>query len=824
MQFQTELELKVKVLDKELDELEKRIQKFQNPFTASGSRRNDKRLAAAKRAQQAELKLVQQAINAEDRLRETKAQKRLQTNVRRVNYLHNQRMKKERELAAARQKRAEGIKLGIGFPLLFGGGLGSVAGGLLGALTDDNGGFGGQILFSAIGQKLDEAVQRAAALGKAIQDIDASALDESLGGVSTELARQVELLKKIGEEDRARALLADEVTRRTGLAGDAAQQINASVEILQKGWNDVVNTVSSLVGLLTAPLAGALGRILELVAMVAKGWNLILTAIMKAHMAQVNFFSGEEGVKKLKAQYEQMYESIEEGEIQLKAARDKYYKDLAVSKRFRGQEVALLQQELAIKKMTSQEDRYKKATAEANLKVEKARLEIEKARSKFFRAKFDNDFSGMTSARQEWVSARDNQARALAEKEVAAAAERTYEQYTRQADALQQVVTQSKLRLNAEQAVAAGRSKLTGAYYSAELKLNELAIQRAKQKGDTNKVLQLELRQVTLIYQQTVSQIQAEVERTRLKERQVALDTKILQVAQLRKQAEGKALNNADLDAMKVQEQALDIARYNVQVSEQVAEQQIRGATAVYQASKEALVYANNQNQVANAAERTANAQVRGANAAARAAKSMRSVGGSRPGLGTSNLAINALVNATRRTNGVGYGMRQQDYSRALNQQTEILRRIEGKQAYNTYQGQARELQSLGYRAPANPYRNYRSIRGSRFAEGGFVTKPTQATIGERGESEYVIPESKMSSAMGRYARGDRGDSVVKGATNAEGKSNKGKAVVNVNTGPVMRMNNKDYVTVNDMNSALGSVVAAMSTSSGNYKSSARVG
>jgi len=196
---------------------------------------------------------------------------------------------------------------------------------------------------------------------------------------------------------------------------------------------------------------------------------------------------------------------------------------------------------------------------------------------------------------------------------------------------------------------------------------------------------------------------------------------------------------------------------------------------------------------------------------------------GSRPGLGTSNLAVNALVDATRLTNGVGYGQRLNDYNRALNLQNEALRRLAAKQAFNTYQSQARELQSVGYNAPSNPYRGYRNIQGSRYAEGGFVTKPTNATIGEAGESEYVIPASKMDTAIKRYAKGARGESVTEGGGTKGGKSNKA-AVVNVNTGPVMRMNNQDYVTVNDMNSALGNVMSAMSSDEGNYDGSARLG
>ena len=47
------------------------------------------------------------------------------------------------------------------------------------------------------------------------------------------------------------------------------------------------------------------------------------------------------------------------------------------------------------------------------------------------------------------------------------------------------------------------------------------------------------------------------------------------------------------------------------------------------------------------------------------------------------------------------------------------------------------------------------------FAEGGYVTGPTSAVVGEGGEPEYVIPESKMRESMARYASGSRGESVI---------------------------------------------------------------
>jgi tape measure domain-containing protein len=87
---------------------------------------------------------------------------------------------------------------------------------------------------------------------------------------------------------------------------------------------------------------------------------------------------------------------------------------------------------------------------------------------------------------------------------------------------------------------------------------------------------------------------------------------------------------------------------------------------------------------------------------------------------------------------------------------------------------------------------------GGLFAEGGFVTGPTSAVIGEGGESEYVIPASKMQSAMSRYSRGARGEGVIAGSGGGtEGgtaTAAAGPMVVDVRYS-VERINDVEYVT-----------------------------
>jgi hypothetical protein len=94
---------------------------------------------------------------------------------------------------------------------------------------------------------------------------------------------------------------------------------------------------------------------------------------------------------------------------------------------------------------------------------------------------------------------------------------------------------------------------------------------------------------------------------------------------------------------------------------------------------------------------------------------------------------------------------------------------------------------------------------GMAFAEGGFVTGPTRALIGEGGEPEYVIPQSKMSAAMSRYSRGARGESVIPGnGTSAEagGATTATMEPIDVRYS-VERINNVEYVTADQFRAGM---------------------
>ena len=101
-----------------------------------------------------------------------------------------------------------------------------------------------------------------------------------------------------------------------------------------------------------------------------------------------------------------------------------------------------------------------------------------------------------------------------------------------------------------------------------------------------------------------------------------------------------------------------------------------------------------------------------------------------------------------------------------------------------------------GFRIPEAAAPKTSGMNFGTFATGGYVSGPTNALIGEGGQPEYVIPASKMTEAMGRYARGARGAAVIPEGDGAstEGGMGSGSGVVDVRYS-VERINNVDYVT-----------------------------
>ena len=117
----------------------------------------------------------------------------------------------------------------------------------------------------------------------------------------------------------------------------------------------------------------------------------------------------------------------------------------------------------------------------------------------------------------------------------------------------------------------------------------------------------------------------------------------------------------------------------------------------------------------------------------------------------------------------------------------------------NTVTGLVNRLISGFNQLPGPDIPSIPTITVPQFAEGGVVARPTLAMVGEGGEREYIVPESKMARASSNFLAGARGDAVLANAGGGGGTA----PVINITTGPVMEFNGERYVTMADMERAM---------------------
>lgn len=103
-------------------------------------------------------------------------------------------------------------------------------------------------------------------------------------------------------------------------------------------------------------------------------------------------------------------------------------------------------------------------------------------------------------------------------------------------------------------------------------------------------------------------------------------------------------------------------------------------------------------------------------------------------------------------------------------------------------------------KAPQIPF--IPSVALPRFAEGGMVTGPTVAMVGEGGEPEYIVPQSKAAGFAANWMAGKRGAGAIPRFAEG-GVVMPSTANVSIQTGPVTQMNGTNYVTTQDMSRAV---------------------
>ena len=206
-----------------------------------------------------------------------------------------ERLNNIRKIRRKRQgKQLNDQLLGAGFPLLFGGGAGSIGGSLLGGALGAPFGatFGGQIFGSAVGQQVEQLITRAQDLGNAIRELDFSTLEDSGVIVSAQLKDQVESLTRLGELEQARALVSKEVNEAVGTVPGVLESATNITNMLGNEFKKLFNSVGALLQMLAAPFFAAIAAIVAAVNELVKAVNLIISGI-----AYVIELAGRFGIK-----------------------------------------------------------------------------------------------------------------------------------------------------------------------------------------------------------------------------------------------------------------------------------------------------------------------------------------------------------------------------------------------------------------------------------------------------------------------------------------------------------------------------------------------
>jgi len=766
--YQSEIEFRVKVLDSELKELEKRLEKLQNPFAASGKRRPTAARAAGVRAQKEEADLIRRSIEDLDRLRETKAQKTQQTNIKRVRFLRDQRIRAARDVANAEKKFAadqlkrdkaaiasrqrlekaaasgrsrkfQDIATGAGFPLLFGGGpIQALAGGLGGAA----GGLGGAIAASAITAQVEAFAKEAAKVGQALNSTGgALELVREKSLFSTEQIKERAFqLEEQGRVEELAALLTDELTQLIGNEGvRSLQELGKTTSKTTKLWNELTTQLFALV---SGPLDMFLKAVNDLLGRLTQGgkFSAFLGDLdpeqRSAAEARVEELQGRVGKGRSAAQNERMT---------LQAAQAQVLEEMG----------GLRQTTVSIP-VTKQDRRDFSVSGGDKAAKDKARL--------------DQKLAALEQERQKILEI-------SAFKDKIAAAEAASD-------------SQLVIRLQGEQRIAQIESKrLTDLTKVKDQRLidaininaatEKLAAQRQTERDITEEQRQRqELFDTTiegLEHQLLMTEATSQAERDRLK------------IARELKKLEDKGLKGDQLaQAGSIMEQ--------LAVAQQPLNAFIRKATEDLNNLQQVAVDVSQGigNAIGGSLVNGLQGLVTGATSVKQVfADMLRSIADVLAQQASQMIATYIAIGIARAFAGMGGG--------------------ESTTPPSTMPGGASQtglgLNINGVDQGINPF----GPGSVAVASGGYISSPTRALVGEGGQGEYVIPESKMRESMTRYSRGARGSSVIPEAggsgTSGEGGGTAVAAPIDVRY-TVERINSVDYVTADQFQSGMQSAAA----------------
>lgn len=806
----------------------------------------------------------------------------------------------------------ENLALGAGFPLLFGGGPGQVAGGLIGSMFGS--GFGGQILGAAIGQQLTDALARIKQIGDATKTLNMDNLRTSAVYVNSQLETTVRLLVESGKAQEALAYTAKEVAEQLGTTPEVLADINGATNALTTEWDRFIGLLSTNLATIAAPFVaaltlglGALNGLLE----AANKFNALWTGALKRAVDAVidkfpplrNLiddiglaFGGmteeqqklaaaldqdiDKSMASLKVKREildlekqrtkgytqrdrladieidrqQKLKQIEAAAIQEKIELQNKYKDLVGTPNYANLAVKLKEVdaakrqnieeldlntkrqvglELLNKQYTAQEEalnslkqqqRYKDAeigTYTAIGSIVSARIGAEQQLVSLKTAQLERDYDLATNAQKRY----DIAIRIFKQNAEAAAL-----QYQQTLAGIAIEVEKNKLQVD--------RNVLKGYEILAEGKLQILQSKTAEEEAKKKLALQDALNAQNMVIQGSVEQLsaskliaqaQSEAAGYQYKAGILAAGT-ALQQKLVSSEIGLTATQAANVSTNMINAYSSTSAMNNIATN---LSDKLGTAAQDLQASQTAALATTTQFSIASveATQRQDawRASVLASNAAQdEAARKEAAVAQAAQQAAATRIAeLRKVIDAARAgdkeivaSNGFSVKILQSNWAMLLGYikglYSNFLRGLLGgvNNAIGAINSVIRRYNSLPTPPfPDVPQLGYLQIPA--FAEGGLVTGPTLAMVGEGGESEYIIPESKMATAAANYLAGGRGAGIMEGGGGGSAPS------INITTGPVVEFNGERYVTMRDMERGLQqmatNIYSGLRTPSGRY-------
>ncbi len=617
------------------------------------------------------------------------------------------RIKEGRERQKAFAERTANVTLGAGFPLLFGGGPGAViGGGLGGALAGGPQALAAQIGLSAVGQVLDQFAASAVELSAALNPLtlDVEKLIPALGATNTETAEYLRKLDELGRQDEALAVATEELARIIGFDGvRALRDYGDAVVELNNEWSKLITQLQAgLAGLLEGPvrsLAGSLERG-NLLRQGLKSTDPRIQALV-AQREQAAVGQSDRTLKSIDAEIIE----LQRASNQEAAKRAQLEKQKSVSFQ---QQVRLLTAQTELAALGN--DLTKQAVFKQQELVIQKQKELEIAE-----AQGDAEKIAIADARARLSlqQLRSDQLTAQL-----AAEERLTKEFEKQRKEIEKIEKKRREQLGEAQ---------TGFVLSGL----ELQVQATTGDDKAKRIAEFDLERAKRIAQYTekIKEALSEEERRFI----LADQENVIYASQLRLQED---LFQIDLKRSELLNSEDPLGRANEEIA--LLQAKINGTEKEYLLQKQ-ISDLINQGVTQDVAESTA-LTIRDLEAQNAAIQAQKQLWQDIYSTLTGELAsgISGLIDGTKAWAHV--------LSNVLNSIGQLL--------VNT------GLNILGSQIFGGGSAGQTSADFRLFAEGGYVTSPTRAIIGEGGEPEYVIPFSKMGSAAANFAAGARGEDV----------------------------------------------------------------